>query len=256
MSQNPLAAIQQLWLDHFSQGGSRELKGLIKKSKYDGLQIYKDSRNACLLNHMKSIYPRCQRYVGKAFWSSILRQYVHQTPSTHYDINHYGNDLYQFIEEFKPAQQILDLALLCQIELRWHQLKAADTPGVFDYDKFSRLLEPDFYRIVFQLNPNLYVYEASSPIFSIWEINKNDSCRCDKIMVEPQSMIIWRNNQSSIAKRLSDDEKTLIDALKSDITWHQIVSKFQPHGDQSIEELLQSALHNQWIVDFDLKEET
>ena len=177
------------------------------------LAIYRESHYGGLAKAIAEIYPVCKLLVGDEFFDNMVWRYVKQSPSLHYDLNHYGADFPFFIEHFTPAADLPYLADICRLELVWHQAFYAADHRPFTENDLTNLAPENYETLVFRLAPSTFLLDSEYPILRIWQMaqeHKDETVDLDEGGIK---LLIWRLEETRHMLPLKQCEFQFVQAL-------------------------------------------
>lgn len=156
----------------FSKARFSETKSNAIDSRFE---VYRNSYSATLNRALTQIYPVTQLIVGEACFNRMSQDFIELTPSYSVDLNNYGNDFAEFIQQqVSGLQAFSGLPYLCdlaRLEYAWHKIYfAADEPP-FPFDLFTKSVEQADL-LVLTLNPTLQILTTNYPVTDIWKSHR------------------------------------------------------------------------------------
>ena len=221
-----------------------------KLSAEHQLAIYQNNVRGALQNTLAQVYPVCCKILGDKYFKQLARVYIKNHPSTHYDLNRYGEFFSDFLksecQQQSELHNFLYLSDLAKLEWFYHQIYYAADATIFDFTAFAQLTEQQQAQSLFQLLPCLKFISSDYPILSIWQVNQAEGNRQQTLNSQPENICVFRENNQ--IQMLQIDAKTveLLTLIKQDSTLEVI--SIAGYGNQLAEFIQQG-----WIDGFKVK---
>lgn len=107
----------------------QDIHGSDDHERTQRLNVYRNNVFVSLMTALGEIFPVCKQVVGEDFFNAMARQYVERHPPKSPILSGYGDQFSDFVQHFFPAQSLLYLPCLCDVEYRLLQLThAAEVP--------------------------------------------------------------------------------------------------------------------------------
>ncbi len=219
------------------------------------IAIYRDSAMGGLVNALASLYPVCLQLIGEPFFNAMATQFIYQQTLPSPDIGDAGQHFPNFIKAFKPAQSIIYLADIAQLEWYWHKAFNATDSDALNLEAIAKLTEKQHEQLCFTLAPSAFLLQSPYPIQHIWQNNQNNE-QSETIDIKngKARLLIWRFGFDMRIDSLNEDQWSFLSTLQTPQRFSQNCEqllKNQPHLD--IPSLTAQAVQNGWIANFHLQ---
>ncbi len=156
--------------------------------------IYRNSVFGGLLKALAETYPVSQQLVGTDFFNAMCLRYIAQTPSTHYDINLYGQSLPEFTATFTHAQSVPYLPDVMRLEWAWHRALQTPDGATTALQEILNINDEELNQITFRLHPTATLLHSSYPVLAIWKLHQDDDDGATQVDLSAgaQDLFIWR----------------------------------------------------------------
>lgn len=175
-------ALKQMQLDFLAairEGHDQKpeiLNQIVSTDDFNALQrfqVYRNSIRAGLLNSLEAVYPVCERLVGKAFFAAMANIYCDTAQSCSPDLNDFGADLPEFIQQFEPAAALPYFADVAHLEWAVHRCQLGANAEPINTERLVQLNDVQFEALVFAPCANGRIIASDYPIDKIWEVNQS-----------------------------------------------------------------------------------
>lgn len=221
-------------------------------------EIYADSISECRARALREIYPVCEQLVGKENFNRMAYRYVASIASISPDLNDYGEDFPDFVEQFPPAQELPYLRDLCLLEWAWHiAYDYPDTPSL-NFEALNSISEQQQPHIIFHLPENANLLYSPYPIATLWQATMDNQLDDDSLEIEDaeNQLIIWRDQNEIRIDRLNDIEWEILMLISKGMPFGELCEAFiQRHPALDMTEILPQIVSLGWIGGFEMTEE-
>lgn len=188
------------------------------------LKIYRRNRLQRQLKTLQAIYPVCERLVGSDFFKGMAQAYIIKNPSQVFDLNDYGENFNIFIKGYAPAQGLLYLADLVELEWAWHRVSLAPFSKPLDIAALQGLTDNQQRSLIFHLSEESQLLFSPYPILALWKIHQENRESIETISLpnEINHLLITMIYQEPSIIRLKKEEWTLLQAIHAKQTLSQL----------------------------------
>lgn len=95
------------------------------------LHIYRNNVFASLTEALRACYPVVKRLVGAGFFAYMANRYIRSHPSTSGDLQEFGSELPEFLEDFSATRALVYLSDVARLEWARQYAYHALEPEVF-----------------------------------------------------------------------------------------------------------------------------
>jgi hypothetical protein len=212
------------------------------------IKIYRAAILGSFTRVLAEVYPVIARLLGNEFFSAMARLYAIEHPSTQPDLNRYGSQLPEFIQQFEPLSEMSYLVDMARLEWYWHEIfYAADSPP-FDFSLLSALGEKDHGSIYLNLPEATRLQNSKFPLLRIWQQNQPEVTDPDEIDLNEGGvyLIIWRSGFDRRIEILNGDQWTLLQAVSKGLSMDSLFD--QPKLGRVAGRILPDCIHRGWIT--------
>lgn len=145
--------------------------------------IYCNSISEGITHALSTTFPVCNKLVGEEFFGGLCRYFIKHFPSHSPNLNDYGEDFAQFIENFEHTQSVPYMSDVARLEWAWH-------------------------KVYLSIKDN-YLISSSYPIHKIWEVNQDDYegdmyVNLDEGKVK---LVVWKTPDGTMRMDVATDEQ-------------------------------------------------
>lgn len=138
--------------------------------------VYRNTVMKACIDALEANFPAVARLVGSEWFRAAAALYVRQEAPCDARLLHYGNSFVDFLRRFEPAEALVYLPEVAQLDIRWRESHVApDAP--FANAAWIASQPPDqLATLVLKPHPAArWVWFDEQPIYSIWSQNRQDS---------------------------------------------------------------------------------
>ena len=221
-----------------------------KLSAEQQLAIYQNNVRGALQNTLAQVYPVCRKILGENYFKQLARVYIKNHPSTHYDLNRYGELFSDFLKSQCQLQSelhdFLYLSDLAKLEWFYQKIYYAADAAIFDFTAFAKLTEQQQAQSQFHLVPCLKFMSSYYPVLSIWQVNQDEGNWQQTLSPQPENICVFRENNQIQMRQIDAKTVEVLTFIKQDPTL-EVISK-AGYGNQLAEFIQQG-----WIDGFKVK---
>lgn len=219
--------------------------------------IYRESIFGSFIKALSETYPVCKKLVGEKFFDAMAYQYIQVTPSLYYDLNTYGKSFAEFIEQFKPAQDLVYLPDTARLEWAISQSFSAINTSPSNLHQLDKLTDQQHEHIQFLLEPSSFLIQSPYPIDLIWNNNQDNQDSNTNIQLDDGTtyLIVWHRHFQLQIETLTEQQWTLLISLKAKQTLSEVCETWEhTYPDVDINNILTVAIQQGWINRFIIKQ--
>lgn len=222
------------------------------KSEDEQLSIYRGSIFGGLKKALAETYPVTKELVGDDFFNMLLGQYIKTYPCKVHDLNDYGEELPEFIQNLKQARSIPYLADVALLE--WHCNVILNTKvqknNLADLS-FLNVQEKIQLRLSLQNGSTLF--QSCYPVDKIWGFHQNDSDDELEIVEELVSLLVWKNEHEVRVERLSIEQFYFLEQINRGITFVDVCNNVSSkYLKADIDDLFATSLRHGWLQSYEI----
>ena len=188
----PLAALQQRMIESIYGsepdiallGSIRARCGLMPESL---LAIYRNATKGTLIQALQLSYPVVERLVGARFFETVALTYLRMTPSRSGDLEQYGANFGDFLDQHDPVADLPYLGDVARLEWLVSRLQRAPVVKALDREQLTTILPDSLAKLQLSLVPRASLFGSRYPISRIWQENRDRSREPEPISLEEGS---------------------------------------------------------------------
>ena len=213
------------------------------------LDVYRASIFGGLQKALDEVYPVCRQLVGEKFFNHMGWRYIALTPSQHFDLTRYGEELAAFIESEVPTEEVPCLADMARLEWachRAHYRGEADAalPGQTGANMAVATLQ-------FRLAPHVSLVRSPWPLGELWAAHQ-PGChqRLEDIVFDDSErcFIVWREDDVLAIDTVDEPLQVLLRACETGTSAVQLAACLEAAGHgASFAAALGLALSRDWL---------
>lgn len=176
-------------------------------------------RSSVLGNYRKvlgAIYPVVERLVGERFFSHAATAFAKQTPSSHGDLNRYGEAFADFLTTFPGADQLAYLPDVARLEWAVESVFHAADPSPPEVAQLACLADGDQDEVRFRLGDHCRLLRSPWPVNRLWELNQPGVNWDDAFSIDsgPVNLLVRRSGFECVIEHLKAAEYDSLLALR------------------------------------------
>jgi hypothetical protein len=212
------------------------------------LEIYRSAIFSSFTRVLVEVFPVIVRLLGDDFFSAMARLYALEYPSVQPDLNQYGKQLPEFIEQFEPLKEMPYLVDVARLEWHWHELFYASDSPPFDFSHLATVDESEYEKVAIRLPYAARLLHSHYPAKRIWDQNQPRISEPDEIDLNEGEdyLIIWRSGYERRIEKLSSDQWLLLQSVGEGVTLANLIA--QPNLEAEIYRLLPDCVQRGWLT--------
>lgn len=215
-----------LWIDRvkrdeFLAGDSSWLDPKIDKEiDRSGLELYADLLNYGHHGVMSSIYPLCEKLLGKV-WQGAVELYLEECPPNHYNLNRMAKRFPEFVMEHLP-EQIERFPFLGELaDYEWVEMELLEYNEDTPRSDLASLQSPtEFAEYAPIVNPASIIRHYQFPIIEIASKIENSKRKLAKVRAKKSYVVTYRDPKTNRCRFMDVGETAaaLIESAKAQAT--------------------------------------
>lgn len=137
------------------------------------LQIYKDNVLLTLHDNLKNKYPIVCELVDERFFKYAASEYIKKYKPISGNLDEYGKDFANFIENFPATEKMAYLADIAKFEWAMHIAYFAADAEKINASALARLTPEQLAELKFALHPSAKIISSNYAIDKIWQMVQN-----------------------------------------------------------------------------------
>lgn len=197
------------------------------------LDVYRRNINGAMQGVLAQVYPACCRILGEDYFNQLCRAYRFKYPSSHADLNQYGEyfpnylsaHIAEQIEQLRDYAYLPDLATL---EWHWHASYYCKDEQPLDFAGLQQLDDLQQSAVIFELADSVSLQQTNSPIIAIWEANRQETSVSQEFEHDGSEIyfLICRQEYEPQIEQLAADDYTVLQAIQAGQTMGELSCKF------------------------------
>lgn len=210
--------------------------------------IYQQNAFAARQTVLLSTYAVCVQILGERYFKHICKGYIYATPSTHIDLNLYGETFPDYLAEQLLRQEALkdfpylpDLALL---EWHFHRLFFVANVPEFDFAAFAHIETGNQHHLQFHLAESCFFMPSDFPVLSLWRSHKAAN-PTSTMPAGDEYYCIYRQQGDMLIDDISSDLFTLLQGITQGWTLGTMCQ-------HNLDSLLPQLIEKGWVSRFSI----
>lgn len=177
--------------------------------------IYQSSAIANIIQAMMLTYPVIEKLVGEDFFRASCKKFIRLHCPKSANMDDYGEEFADFLEEFEPAKQLTYLKDVAQLEWLFHLSSLANDSKVTDWSRLSAVPADKALQVKLLLAPTVKLMSSFFPIDKIWQMNQPNSIVNEEIDLalntsQETFSIVYRSGLKTEIMTVTEGEFTLL----------------------------------------------
>lgn len=178
--------------------------------------IYRESSIGNIIIPMQLTYPVVEKLVGEDFFRMTCRKFTEKHWPKTGNMDDYGNEFAEFLEQFEPAQSIAYLPDVARLEWLYHESSIADDMEASDWTAFSKLSPEEIADVSIHLHPTVRLFSSVYPVMKIWQMNQDGADENEELNLDEEGesyVLIIRTDFKAMLHEIDQSEKILLQSL-------------------------------------------
>lgn len=227
------------------------------RTPLDQFASYRESVLAGMIDALAETYPVCKRLVGERFFNAMALRFIRRHPSQSPDLNEYGVEFGEFIDNFSPAESLPYLGDVARLEWAWQRVFDGAEPEPGNFQQLDSIADPHTDLLRFKLRPNCYLLDSDFPVHHIWQANQDDNEESvDASPIDLDSggvrLFVWRQGLEMRIDMLTEAEWRFAQLLAYGTAFGEVCTNVHTaFPDIDIGAMLASFVQKGWISGFE-----
>jgi hypothetical protein len=215
------------------------------------IDIYRTNVRSLHVSVLMSVYLVCEKILGSDYFKQIAKQYFKQHPSHSVDLNQYGNQFPNFLQQQSEQRAELAeyqyLADLAQLEWQIQEVYFSADNIKLDPVEFQNACVSQAGAMSFSLQASVSILDSSYPIAELWEMHQADYVQQQQEIVanKHEYLCVFRDEYQVSLRKISADLFSLIVAIQERKTLAEIAELFLDSHQLNV--ALEQLIKNQWL---------
>lgn len=224
-----LSNLQNSFIDGLYKKESSDLLANIKKSsiaRVELFDIYRNNLQGALINALCITYGKIIKIIGDKEFKKLALEFIAKNRSFSGNLDDYGANFNDFLA-IKGDVFLSDLA-----KLQWCELQSylAKNSQEIDITTLQNLDSNQLFDLKFNINPSVFIIESNFNILA--------KKRPTKTLKNPANFIIYRQNFTVFAKKLTKNDISFIKGIKEGLGLYEIYEKYQIDIEKPLQKFL------------------
>lgn len=214
--------------------------------------IYRNNVSGGRAKALAVAYPACARILGAECFEGIARHFSESTPATHADLNLYGAEFADFLEQRVTVLEAFSdyayLGDLARLEWLCHVAYYATDDAPFDFEQLARSVGGSGESLKLRLGNSVGLLRSEYPVMSIREVNLADGNAASVSAADcPQHFVVWRSELNACVEQVDRMTFDLLAAIESGATLGEIAST-RPEAAAVLSDSVPRLIQRGWIA--------
>lgn len=214
-----------------------ELIPLVPLPATEAFAIYRRDYAARMEEALSHRYPALHRWIGCAAFGRLTAELLADSPSRHYDIGHFGDDLPDYLTGHALAHSWPFLPELARLESAWREWLHRPAPPPADLSLLETCADPG--RLYLRLIEPLRLFESAWPLLAIWQQQEAPAA---PPAPQDERLVLYKNARGVRLRRLTVLEARLLRALQRGLSLAEVLQTLGDAGETGTEEDLSQAV--------------
>lgn len=136
------------------------------------LEVYRNNYRGNLHDALAGAYPVIKQLVGDDFFRMMALRFIEKHPSHSANLHHYGAELADFLQHFKPAQELCYLPDVATLEWACHTSYFEADEAEFDLARLAQFPPEQHPYLIFSVHPAVHIVRSPYPVNAIWQAHQ------------------------------------------------------------------------------------
>ena len=195
------------------------------------VKVYAGGYPARIREALSDVYAAVQKVLGESAFSQLATDYACHYPSHHYNLNHSGQRLAEFLETWPPGKELPFLSDLAHLESQVSRAFHAFEKSSFDPAKLQALAPEDWERARLVFQPSFGMISSGWPVLDIWRARKlpPEEIKID-LQGKPQWILIFRQGVEVYTHEIDREQYNFLQGLKNGKSLGDVCGEFAEAG--------------------------
>ncbi|MGI0116258.1 HvfC/BufC family peptide modification chaperone [Zooshikella sp. RANM57] len=189
-------------------GDTQLLNSQVITDRTERLGLYRNNVLTNITQSLHSIFPVLERLIGSSCFTSLCHRFIQQKPPQEPALNHYGEQLADFISlqaafnEYPYLPDVAHLEWAAHIAFLLAKVKPVNTDLLASFEK------KDLLDIHLSLAPSVQLVMSKFPILAIWQANQPAVVDPPTVLLMEQEeyLIVFRENEQFVIEPVTSSE--------------------------------------------------
>lgn len=197
----------------------QDIRGSDVQERTQRLNVYRNNVFVSLMAALGEIFPVCKQVVGDDFFDAMARLYVERHPPNSPVLSGYGDQFSDFVQNFFPAQSLLYLPCLCDVEYRLLQLTHTAEAPLLSLEaaqqRLSQVQNPE--ALALHLSPQCELISVPFAVGSLYLAHQTETPNLSQLdIAQPEYLLLAKAGLYGRMYLISAAEFDFLSALQSD----------------------------------------
>lgn len=136
------------------------------------IEVYRNNYRGNLHDALVGAYPVIGQLVGQDFFRRITRQFIAQHAPRSGNLHHYGAEMADFVAAFDPAQELVYLPDVAELEWVCHRAYFAGDAATLDIARLAEIAPGQYADLILHTHPSCHLVRSGYPVASIWHAHQ------------------------------------------------------------------------------------
>ncbi len=216
----------------------------------DRINVYRTTARLLHVSVLESVYPVCEKILGKDYFKFIAKKYFIKHPSLSPGLNDYGEQFPEFLSRLIDARDELNgyehLPDLAALEWCIQKSYYSGDNAPLDMQRFQQQCEQYGGDVKFSLAPSVLLLDCNYPVHEIWSLHQQQAIRnAIGIPQQGEKLCIYRDAYEVKLENIDEHSYKLMLAIKKNSTLSTIADSFDNGG--QLNTALSYVMSKQWL---------
>lgn len=219
------------------------------------MKVYRNNVIRSLIDAAMAALPMTEKLVGRDFLEQAMRAFVVKNMPSQGNLNLYGMEFPDFIQNYEPAKHLPYLQDFTRLEWLWEAAYYAPDDLPLDPAELMSISEENMPNLQFSFRKSFALLESEYPLDEIVDFCRSqDQDNLHALSDRGCKLMIYRPDLKVELRRLDDAEHLFLSALQDGQTIHETAEILAAHyPDADLTPLLQKHLQLGTFTSFEIR---
>lgn len=221
----------------------------------DGLKIYRNNLRVTLLEALQGNFPLTQKWIGKDAFSKLAYHYIYAHPSGSFNLDRYGEELAEFVENDPIAKEYPALSDFVRLERLWNEALDWQEDSVLTADQLNRLIQNGAIDTKVRMRKSVVLLRCKFSVFEVFQGLRREEkgAEMDEISSPPEEeqWIVVKKDQSRREVQVVEEPLIpFVSALEASCSFEELMKlDIVQENPERLQEALGVMLSRKWIAE-------
>ena len=136
------------------------------------IEVYRNNYRGNLHDALAGAYPVIKQLVGDEFFRFMARRFIERYPPHSANLHQYGAELADFLSGFEPAQELVYLPDVANLEWAYHLAYFAENIAPLAVARLAQVHPERYADLILHTHPACRLVHSAYPIIDIWQAHQ------------------------------------------------------------------------------------